>query len=326
MSVDRLSELPTVELEQSALSSPSVQSNLNYDEATVLNTIQSWSGIVQEQFLFGRDPQDLPDDVRKFLDEVVMPYADKITVIVHTLQRQMFEANIQSIKENASVLVCCTAKIQHVFEVKEYETITASVSRTSTSTKTILTKLKRWSEDPTLTKQERYFRSTALAQVSELYRKAYDDFHRTVLNRNRRQLRLLDSDLKVDEIDDLIAQGRLNTVFRDQLMSNTSLNLREVVEHIEERHHMIQKLERDVREIFELFQELSVLVDAQQESLDVIDVHVREAVHHVYKAETELEDAERYGKRVRTMKCCCVFLCLMILAVVIVPTVVVKET
>ena len=135
----------------------------------------------------------------------------------------------------------------------------------------------------------------------------------------KRQIKVVLPDMSDEKVQEIIDSGKSAEVVQQALVSD---NLQETVRMIEERHDEILKLERQVREIFELFNDLATLVDLQQESLDVISVNISNARRKVEDAEIVLVEARRYQKQARNRKICCCLLVLCIIAVVVVlPTV-----
>ena len=135
----------------------------------------------------------------------------------------------------------------------------------------------------------------------------------------KRQIKVVLPDMSDEKVQEIIDSGKSAEVVQQALVSD---NLQETVRMIEERHDEILKLERQVREIFELFNDLATLVDLQQESLDVISVNISNARRKVEDAEVVLVEARRYQVKARNRKICCCLLVLCIIAVVVVlPTV-----
>jgi len=134
----------------------------------------------------------------------------------------------------------------------------------------------------------------------------------------KRQLKNVLPDMTDDQVQEIIDQGRSSEIVQQVLVSD---NLNETVRMIEQRHDEILKLERQVREIFELFNDLATLVNLQQESLDVISVNVANANRKVIAAQEEIEVAADYQKKVRNRKvCCCLLVILIILCAVLIPS------
>jgi syntaxin 1B/2/3 len=134
----------------------------------------------------------------------------------------------------------------------------------------------------------------------------------------KRQLKVVLPNLSDEQAERILESGKSVEVVQQALVSD---NLQDTVRMIEERHDEIVKLERQVREIFELFNELATLVDLQQESLDVISVNVHTTVMKLEAAHEELKSAAVYQRRARNIKiCCCLVLMCIIAVVVLIPT------
>jgi t-SNARE complex subunit (syntaxin) len=73
----------------------------------------------------------------------------------------------------------------------------------------------------------------------------------------------------------------------------------DAVKDIEDQHKGMQKIEQGVREIQELFQDMAVLVDLQQETLDVIERNVQDTAKYTREAEKNITQAEVYQKNSR---------------------------
>jgi len=138
--------------------------------------------------------------------------------------------------------------------------------------------------------------------------------------RMKREIRMVmfDKHLTDQQVDDLVQSNKANEIIQEAIMSDS--NLKDMVHTIEERHVDIMKLESSVKELFDLFKDLATLVDLQQENLDVITIHIGKAQSHVQKAEVDLQDAEIYQKKGRAIRCCLLFIALIILAAILIPT------
>lgn len=67
--------------------------------------------------------------------------------------------------------------------------------------------------------------------------------------------------------------------------------IKNTVEDIQNKYNDILKLEKNVNELFELFQELAVLIQAQGEMLDNIEANLEDANDYMEKAEVKLANA-----------------------------------
>jgi len=92
------------------------------------------------------------------------------------------------------------------------------------------------------------------------------------------------------------------------------------VDEIDARKNDIQQIERDVREVGEMFKDLAVLVNEQQDSIDVIENNINKAKENVQVAHTDLVQAEEYQKAARKKQCLILLALLIALVVIIVPS------
>ena len=155
------------------------------------------------------------------------------------------------------------------------------------------------------------------------YQQAWAEFKQMVQKTEHRTLSLLAPQLTEEELNKIIDSGQIRTVIQQSLLSET---LQETVHQLEFRHFAILELERQVLELHELFKDLATLVDLEQESLDVIELHIGKADNYVKKAEDNLNDAQSYQKSARSRQCCIVFVLLAILVVILFPVLVSLHT
>lgn len=86
------------------------------------------------------------------------------------------------------------------------------------------------------------------------------------------------------------------------------------VEEVEKRQQAAVRIEQDVVEVAEMFKDLNILVNEQQDQLDTIDGLIGQAKDKTEGAEVELRKAEELQKKARKKKCCALFVLLAIAA------------
>ncbi len=88
-----------------------------------------------------------------------------------------------------------------------------------------------------------------------------------------------------------------------------------------EREDAIKKLERDVRDVADLFQDVAMLVNQQGEQLDNIQSNLETTVAHTHVSERELKRVSRkMAKRQGWLGRICVCRCVVVVVVVVVAT------
>lgn len=116
--------------------------------------------------------------------------------------------------------------------------------------------------------------------------------------RNERELRLVAPQLPDASVKALVESGRAGEYVQTQLLSDEpSEELLRAAQSVQSRHDSIAALEQQVRQLAELFADLEWLVNAQQESIDVISEHMRKTRDRTVKAEAEIVQAREYQKR-----------------------------
>lgn len=91
------------------------------------------------------------------------------------------------------------------------------------------------------------------------------------------------------------------------------------VEEIKERHRAIQQLERSLMELHQVFLDMAVLVEAQGEMLNNIEVHIKKSQDHVAQANKELQGAKEQQRSMRKWMCIGIIIGLILLLVIVVP-------
>jgi syntaxin 7 len=88
-------------------------------------------------------------------------------------------------------------------------------------------------------------------------------------------------------------------------------------DELNQRHEGVLQLERDAREVLEMFLDMQELTAKQQEGLDVISSNVESAKEKVVEANVQLSKAED-SQIAAKKKTCCIVLTLVILAAAVV--------
>jgi len=148
------------------------------------------------------------------------------------------------------------------------------------------------------------------------YNQAAADFKAALKERTRRQLPILIKGIDPETVEKIVEEGHADEVISQALISE---DLDNVVAEIEARHKGIMKLEQQVLEIYQLFKDLAVLVDLQQETMDVISERIERAKDFTGVAEEELRKAKEQQRKARNRQCCIFIIVLCILVAILAP-------
>ncbi len=91
----------------------------------------------------------------------------------------------------------------------------------------------------------------------------------------------------------------------------------ETVAEIEERQAQILDISKEVEQVAEIFQDLSVLVDEQQEHLDIVENSVIDARDKTDLGKADLVKAQEYQAQARKRQCCIVMILMVVVTVIV---------
>ncbi|RKO97242.1 hypothetical protein CXG81DRAFT_15985 [Caulochytrium protostelioides] len=108
-----------------------------------------------------------------------------------------------------------------------------------------------------------------------------------------------------------VLDGESGPVFAQQVLSTGQrAEARRALQDIQDRHHDILRIEQSIIELQQLFMDMAVLVAAQGEMINQIEVHVNDAVETTEAGVQALKKAVKTQKASRK-KMCCIMICLI---------------
>jgi syntaxin 1B/2/3 len=95
----------------------------------------------------------------------------------------------------------------------------------------------------------------------------------------------------------------------------------DTIQEIQERHDAVKDMEKNLKELHQVFLDMAVLVQAQGEQLDDIESHVGRANSFVRGGTQQLQTARVYQKNTRKWTCIAIIILLVIILFVVLFTV-----
>ena len=151
-------------------------------------------------------------------------------------------------------------------------------------------------------------------QSISAFNSASAHFKQSLREKTARQVRLVNSDVTDEQIEEIVNSSDPSLYMQQHLMMVPDAML-DRVSQIEERHEGIVQIEQGVRELQQLFQDLATLVDAQQEQLDQIEYNVNQTLDYTERGNDQLEKAHRHQKSARRKQ---FYLCLVLLVITLI--------
>lgn len=120
-----------------------------------------------------------------------------------------------------------------------------------------------------------------------------------------RQLEVAGKEVSEEEVNDMLQHGKWE-VFNESLLTETSITKAQLSE-IEQRHRELMSLENQVKDLRDLFIQISLLVEEQGERINNIEVMVTSTKDYVINTKEKFGLAVKYKRRnpCRALCCCC---------------------
>jgi len=135
--------------------------------------------------------------------------------------------------------------------------------------------------------------------------------------RLERQFKIVKPDATPEEVRAVVDENQGGQIFSQALMtSNRYGESRAAYREVQERHEDIKKIEKTLTELAQLFQDMSILVEQQGETIDVIQTHAENAERDVGLGLKDTEAAVVSARSARKKRWICFFIILIILAIV----------
>ncbi|KAM5334240.1 syntaxin-19 isoform 1-T2 [Glossophaga mutica] len=118
-----------------------------------------------------------------------------------------------------------------------------------------------------------------------------------------RQLEVAGKEVPEEEVNDMLQQGKWE-VFNENLLTEINITKAQLSE-IEQRHKELVNLENQIKDLRELFIQISLLVEEQGESINNIEMIVNGTKEYVNTTQEKFGLAVKYKKRNPCRVLCC---------------------
>jgi len=147
-------------------------------------------------------------------------------------------------------------------------------------------------------------------QVEQQYRQKYKQ-------RMERQFKIVKPDATPEEVQAVVDDSQGGQIFSQALMnSNRYGESRAAYREVQERHEDIKRIERTIAELAQLFNDMSILVEQQDETINIIEAQASEVEKDVETGLGYTEKAVTSARSARKKRWICFIIFLIILAIV----------
>ncbi|NXO49673.1 STX19 protein, partial [Aramus guarauna] len=118
-----------------------------------------------------------------------------------------------------------------------------------------------------------------------------------------RQLEVAGKEVSEEEVNDMLQQGKWE-IFNENLLTEVKITKAQLSE-IEQRHKELVNLESQIKDLKELFIQISVLVDEQGEMINNIEISMNNTQEYTQVSKEKFGLAVKYRKRNPCKVICC---------------------
>ncbi|CAF9936089.1 Plasma membrane t-SNARE, secretory vesicle fusion [Imshaugia aleurites] len=149
------------------------------------------------------------------------------------------------------------------------------------------------------------------------YQVVEKDYRHKLSAQMERQYRIVRPDASDQEVQEAIQDTSNNQVFSQALLSqNRRGQSQSALRAVQGRHEAIQKIERQMIELAQLFQDMEVAVATQEEQIEGIDENTNKTVDHLEQGNQHLGGAVVKARSARKKKWICFWIVVLIVIII----------
>lgn len=153
-----------------------------------------------------------------------------------------------------------------------------------------------------------------MTRFNELRQRMGSEYRETV---QRRYYTVTGENPEEKVLDRLIETGESETFLQKAIQEQGRGQVMDTILEIQERHDAVREMEKNLRELHQVFLDMAVLVQSQGEQLDDIESQVNRASSFVRGGTHQLEVARKHQKSTRKWACFGITLLLIVILIII---------
>ncbi|KDR74011.1 hypothetical protein GALMADRAFT_71275 [Galerina marginata CBS 339.88] len=170
--------------------------------------------------------------------------------------------------------------------------------------------------DGQVKKQQAAFIKSKFVAAIQNYQSVEQQYRSKYKERMGRQFKIVKPDATPDEIRAVVNDEQGGQVFSQAVMNTNYAGSRAAYREVQERHEDVKRIERTLTELAQLFNDMSVLVEQQEETVDAIQNQAIEVEKDTEAGAKHVDEATEHARRARQKRWICFFIILVILIIV----------
>jgi len=172
------------------------------------------------------------------------------------------------------------------------------------------------SRDGQIKRQQASFIKSKFVEAIQNYQSVEQQYRTKYKQRLERQFRIVKPDATPDEVRAAVNDENGGQVFAQALMNTRATESRAAYREVQERHEDIKRIERTLAELAQLFNDMSVLVEQQDETINVIQAQAGNVEKDTEAGLQYTDKAVSSARAARKKRWICFIICIILLAVV----------
>lgn len=180
--------------------------------------------------------------------------------------------------------------------------------------------------DGQVRKQQTALIKSKFVEAIQSYQTVEQQYRQKYKQRMERQFKIVKPDASPDEVRAVVNDDTGGQIFSQALMnSNRYGESRAAYREVQERHEDIKRIERTLAELAQLFNDMSILVEQQDETIVNIETQAANVEKDTEAAAQHTEKAVDSARAARKKRWICFFLAIIIIIIVVVIVLVVTK-
>ncbi|KAI0314271.1 t-SNARE [Amylostereum chailletii] len=171
--------------------------------------------------------------------------------------------------------------------------------------------------DGQIKKQQTALLKSKFIEAIQNYQQVEQQYRQKYKQRMERQYRIVKPDATPEEVKAVVNDDQGGQIFSQALLnSNRYGESRAAYREVQERHEDIKRIERTLAELAQLFNDISILVEQQDETINIIETQAAEVEKDVEQGLGYTEKAVGSARAARKKRWICFFIFLIVIIII----------
>jgi len=250
--------------------------------------------------------------------DTMASFYDEISSVQESVK--LFNDNISRISDLHARSLNNTDDAAAARNTQQLEELVSETSALSSTLKRRIKALERQGgsqREAQIKKQQTALVKSKFVEAIQNYQQVEQQYRQKYKQRMERQFKIVKPDATPEEVRAVVEDDQGGQIFSQALMSSNRYGeSRAAYREVQERHEDIKRIEQTIAELAQLFNDMSILVEQQDETINIIEAQASEVEKDVETGLGYTEKAVSSARAARKKRWICFFIFLIILAIV----------